>query len=267
LIGPRLYPLFELVTKIVLSVLLALALVGFGLSLARSSLAGPEFLQTLGASALSLLGGLITVFGNIVLVFAILERVLPAKELEKESQEWDPAELDNEPDPGRVSFGEQIFGIFFLALFLVIFNLYPGAMGFGFFNEGNWVFVSPILTDAFFDYLPWINILLLLEIGFSLYLLRQGFWNPGLRVVNIVLELGSIALAIAMLRGPALVALTPSQLAGTPLEGSAGVFTTIANLVPTLVLTIVIIVSSIEVAQMVYQLMRSRPSSPYPVIK
>jgi hypothetical protein len=266
LIGPRVYPIFELVTKIVLAVLLAVSLAGLGISLSKSSLAGPEFLQTVGESALSLLGGLITAFGNIVLVFAILERVLPAKEF-KEEEEWNPAELASEPDPDRVKFGEQIFEMFFLVLFLILFNLYPRAIGIGFFTDGEWTFISPILTEAFFSYLPWINILFLLQLGFNLYLLRQGVWNTASRVMNIVLELGSIALAVMMLRGPALVALTSDQLAGTPLEGSARVFTTIGNLIPSLVLTIVIIISSIEVAQAVYRILKSRPSMPYPAIK
>jgi len=267
LIGPRVYPIFELVTKIVVAVLLAVALAGLGISLSRSSVTGPEFLKTVGESALGLLGGLITAFGNIVLVFAILERVLPAKEFEKEAEEWNPAELASEPDPDRVSFGEHIFGIFFLVLFLVIFNLYPGVIGFGFFNESDWVFISPVLTEAFFSYLPWINILILLEIGFTLYLLRKGWWNIGTRIVNIILELAGIALAVVMLRGPALVALKPEQLANTPIAESSQIFTTIINLIPTLALTVVIIVSSIEVAQMVYHLLKSRPVSPYPITK
>jgi hypothetical protein len=266
LIGPRIYPTFELVTRIVLIVLFAIALAGLGLSLAKSSLSGPEFLKTIGESALGLFSGLITAFGNIVLVFAILERVLPAKEFEEE-EEWDPAELAREPDPDRVKFGEQIFEMFFLVLFLVIFNLYPGAIGIGLFNENDWVFISPILTDAFVSYLPWLNILILLQLGFNLILLRRGWWNNGLRVANIVLELAGIALAIAMLRGPDLVSLTAAQLAGTPLEESARLFITLGNLIPILVLTIVIIVSSIEVVQMVYKILKSRPSPPYPVLK
>lgn len=266
LIGPRVYPIFELVTKIVLAVLLAVSLAGLGISLSKSSLAGPEFLQTVGESALGLLGGLITAFGNIVLVFAILERVLPAKEFEEE-EEWNPAGLASEPDPDRVKFGEQIFELFFLVLFLIVFNLYPGVIGFGFFSDNEWVFITPILTEAFFSYLPWINILFLLQIGFNVYLLRQGMWNTGLRIANVVLELGSIALAVAMLRGPDLAALTADQLAGTPLEESSQLFITMANIIPTLVLTIVIIISSIEVAQTVYRLLKSRPSSPYPVMK
>ena len=266
LIGPRVFPIFELVTRIVLIVLFAIALAGLGLSLADSRVAGPEFLKTIGESALDLLSGLITVFGNLVLVFAILERVLPAKEFEEE-EEWNPAELAREPDPDRVKFGEQIFEMVFLVVFLILFNLYPQAIGVGFFNEDNWVFISPILTDAFFSYLPWINILILLQFGFNIFLLRSGWWNNGLRVANIVLELAGIALAVAMLRGPELAAVSPAQLAGTPLEDSAQIFIALARWVPILVLTIVIIVSSIEVAQMVNRILKSRSSAPYPVIK
>lgn len=267
LIGPRIFPTFELVTRIVLIVLFAIALAGLGLSLARTSLGGPEFLMTIGESALDLVGGLITVFGNLVLAFAILERVLPAKEFEEE-EEWNPAELAKEPDPDRVKFGEQIFEMFFLVLFLILFNLYPGAIGIGFFNnENDWTFISPILTQAFFRYLPWINILILLQLGFNIFLLRSGWWSNGLRVANLVLELAGIGLAIAMLRGPDLAALNPAQLAGTPLEDSAEIFIALAKWVPTLVLTIVIIVSSIEVARMVNRILKSRPSSPYPVLK
>jgi len=266
LIGPRIYPTFELVTRIVLIVLFGIALAGLGLGLAQSSLTGAEFLKTIADSALGLFGGLITAFGNIVLAFAILERVLPAKEFEEE-EEWDPSKLAQEPDPDRVKFGEQIFETFFLVVFLVIFNLYPGVVGIGFFNENDWVFISPILTEAFFSYLPWLNILILLQIGFNIILLRRGWWNTGLRVANIVLEVAGIALAVAMLRGPDLASLLPAQLAGTPLEDSARLFVTLANLIPILVLTIVIIVSSIEVAQMIYKIVKSRPSPPYPVLK
>src|SRR5512134_2121021 len=55
LIGPRVYPIFELVTKIVVAVLIAVSLAGLGLSLSKSNLAGPEFLKTIGEGALGLL--------------------------------------------------------------------------------------------------------------------------------------------------------------------------------------------------------------------
>ncbi|MGB8984375.1 MAG: hypothetical protein WCC12_21085 [Anaerolineales bacterium] len=267
LIGPRMYPFFIMVTRIVLIVLFAVTLAGLGISLSKSSLIGVEFLKTVGESALGLLGGLITAFGNIVLVFAILERVLPKADFEKEMDDWDPKELASEPDPDRVGLGEQIFELIFLVLFLIVFNLYPGILGVGFFSEGEWTFITPVLTKAFFSYLPWINVLFLLQIGLNLYLLRKGYQNTLSRVANILLELADIVLAVVMLRGPALVAMTPDQFAGTPLADAADFFAKGANLLPWLVLGIVIIVSSIEVAQGVNRLLKSRTSSPYPVIK
>jgi hypothetical protein len=267
LIGPRMYPFFEMVTRIVLIVLTAVTLAGIGISLAKSGLTGPEFLKTLGSSILSLVGGLITAFGNIVLAFAILERVLPKKDFEKEWEDWDPKELASEPDPDRVSLGEQIAGIIFMILFLVVLNLYPNLIGFGFFSEGHWTFITPVLTKAFFSYLPWINILIVLQMGFHLYLLRHGSWNIASRAANIVLELADIALAVVMLQGPALVAMTPEKLAGTPLADVAELFAKGANLLPILILTIVIIISSIEVIQAIYRLLKGKPASPYPVVK
>jgi hypothetical protein len=267
LIGPRLYPTFILVTQIAISVLLVIMLVGLGLGLADSELTGPSFLITVGESLLGMLSSLIAVFGNIVLVFAILERTLPAEEFEKEVEDWDPEKVASEPDPDRVSFAEQIFSIIFTAALLIVLNLYPGIIGFGFFQNDEWVFITPLLSEAFFSYLPWINILGLLEIVLSIILLRQGFWQTWTRITRAVLELGSIALAVVMLRGPSLVALNVSDFAGTPLAESAPVFVRVVEWVPTLVLTILIIIASIEVGQMVYRLVKSRDASPYPVIK
>ncbi len=267
LIGPRMYPFFVIVTRIVFIVLITITLAGIGISLAKSGLTGLEFLKTLGSSMLSLVGGLIAAFGNIVLVFAILERVLPKTDFEKELEDWDPKELASEPDPDRVGIGEQIVGIFFMVLFLVVLNLYPNLIGIGFFSEGHWTFITPMLTKAFFSYLPWINILILLHIGFNVYMLRQGAWNAASRVANIILELAGMALAVAMLQGPALAAMTPAQFAGTPLVGAADFFAKGANLLPRLVLAVVIFASILEIVEMVNHLLKSRPSAPYPAIK
>lgn len=267
LIGPRMYPFFEMVTKIVFTVLIAVTIIGLVFGLLQTGSSGPEFLKTLGNSALSLLSGLMTAFGNIVLVFAILERTLPKTDFAKEMEDWDPKELASEPDPDRVGLGEQIFELIFLALFLVVVNLYPQVLGFGFFDGGKWVFITPVLTEAFFSYLPWINILFMLQIGLNVYLLRQGVWNVISRVANILLDLANIALAVVMLQGPALVSLKPEQLVGTPLADAADFFVKGAQFLPIMVLGIVIIVSTIEVAQGIRHIFRSRSSSPYPVVK
>lgn len=257
LIGPRIYPLFELVTKIVLSVVIGIAVVGLGIRLAGSSLVGIEFLTQLSDSALGLLGSLVAVFGNIVIVFAILERVLPASEFE-ESGEWDPGKLASEPDPDQVSLFEQIVGILFLVLFLFLFNVYSDVFRFEFLSGSERVFIPFRLSDAFFTYLPWINVLFLLEIAMALYLIRKGVWSVTSRVANIVINLAGIGLAVAMLRGPALLDLRPENLAGTSLAEGAEALTQVGEWIPAIVLIIVIIISGIEVAQMAFRLFSIR---------
>jgi hypothetical protein len=266
LIGPSLYPTFVMVTQIVVSVLLVISLIGLGFGLAKAELSGLEFLSTIGKSLLDLLGGLIVAFGNIVLVFAILERTLSAKDLEQETEEWDPAKLAKEPDPDIVNSTEQIISIIFLVLFLILFNLYPQVIGFGFFGENDWVFIPGMLSEAFYDYLPWLNLLFLVEIGSSVYLLHKGYWSVGTRIVNIIINLAGIVLAVIMLRGPALLELSTEQLAGTPLADAAEVLVWVAGWVPTLVLVGIIVVSAIEIGEMIYYLVRRKPA-PYPAIK
>lgn len=271
LIGPRLYPFFEMVVKIVISVLLGVALLSFGLNFANNT-SGPGFVDALGQFLAQLVGGIIVAFGNIVIIFAILERVLPPTDLEKDfaEKEWDPAELLREPDPDRVKASEMIATVVFTAIGLAILNLYPNLIGFAYTADGRswlgmgqaahegWVFI-PLLTDAFFGYLPWINLLGVLQIGFSLVMLRTGAWKTPLRIINIIIESAGIALAGVMLAGPALVYMDPAKLMGFPSTEAANTLATMVNLSPVIALSVVIIVGAIEVAHMVYKLIKGKP--------
>jgi len=259
LIGPRLYPTFELVLKIVLAVVLGAGLLGYGVSASvTDTFAGPGFLSFLGQFWLGLFGGMISAFGNIVIVFAIIERVMPASKLEKEIEdEWNPADLAKEPDPDEVKMSETIATIIFTVAGLIIFNLYPNVIGIYFNTDGVWTFI-PILSKAFFTYLPWINLLGVLQIVFSLYQLRQETWTLFARLARIVLEVCTISLAIAMLNGPSLIDLSAEKFAGTSLVGAADVFTKMMGFVPGLVLVIIIIVAIVEVIQSIYRLTRAR---------
>ena len=262
LIGPRIFPIFELVTRIVFSVLLVLALIGFGISFANHS-SGPDFINALGKFALQLFGGLISAFGNLVLVFAILERVLPASEFGADDEkEWDPAELEKEPDPAEVKPAEPIFTIIFTLIGLLILNLYPDLIGLGFVTDGRWTFV-PVLSDAFFRYLPWINLLGILEIGLNAILLREGHWRTFSRIAELTLKISGIILAAFMLAGPSLVNISAEKLANTPLASASRTLAPLLSLVPIIVLTIILITSTIEVATTIYR-MFNRPATLFP---
>jgi hypothetical protein len=256
LIGPRMFPFFEMVIKIVFSVLTVLALIGLGIQLARTDFSSTALLTVLGKNGLQYLTGMISAFGNIVLVFAVLERVLPASEFEEKPEAWSPDELESEPDPNQVKRSELIFESLFIMLGLALFNLYPGLIGIAMVKDGAWEFI-PLLSEAFFRYLPWINLLGLLRILLNLYLLRQGIWQTGSRLFNLVVEGAGIVLACIMLIGPSLVSINAERMAEIFGEAS-GTISAVFTAAPRFVLVILIIVQSVEMLQRVWRLINRR---------
>jgi hypothetical protein len=261
LVGPRLYPLFLMVTQIVVTVLFCVMLALMVLGLSRSGFSGQDFLRAVGQFAMNFVTGAVTAFGYIVLTFAIIDRSMSAQavaaELEEEKGVWDPLALAREPDPDQVKPAESIVAILFLLLGLALFNLYPQWVGAWFMIDGEWTHI-PMLSAAFFTYLPWINILIILEIGLHLVLLRRGHWGTSTRLANIVLNLAGILLAVAMLTGPALVELNPAAFAGTPLAGITQTLSWVFGWLPAMVLVILIVVQGAEVVQDVTRLIRGR---------
>lgn len=252
LIGPRMFPFYTFVLKIVLfAVTLGLTIATI-VSLVGSSMSSPELLKALGEFALSLLSALLAAFGNVTLVFAIIERFVPAAEFE-EKEKWTPAELTKEPDPGQVKTGEVIASIVFTAAALIIFNFYPQIIGIWNTENGTWTQIAG-LSETFFRYLPWINLSGILTIALDIWLLRQGTWSVLTRWMHIGLQIVGIVIAAAMLRGPSLLTFYSSSLSaeiGSTLERVFGA------MVP-VVLMIVIVVSIVEIVKDALRLLRPR---------
>jgi len=264
LVGPRLFPFFIMVVKIVVAVLFAVALGGFAINIISNNVTGVEFFPALGKFGLQFLGSAIAAFGNIVIVFAILERVLPASEFEDEEEKWDPSDLDAEPDPHQIKNSELIVEILITILGLALLNLYPHLIGIGMVKDNTFVYM-PVLSDAFHLYLPWINLLGVIQILFDGYLLSRGVWHMLTRFFGLVIEVAGIALAVVMLTGPSLVKFSAADLANTSLAESAEVLGPMINFLPLMVLVIVIIVNSIEVIQAILHMVRWKSvSKPYP---
>jgi hypothetical protein len=250
LVGPRMFPTFTLVLRFVLfAVTLGLTIATI-VSLIGTNLTSPELLKRLGEFAAGLVSALVAAFGNVTLVFAILERVLPATELENE-EKWTPAELTREPDPGQVKTGEIIASIVFTAAALIIFNFYPQIVGIWNNENGIWSQIAGLSKD-FFRYLPWINLSGLLTIALDIWLLRQGLWRAATRWLHIGLQIVAIGIATAMLRGPALLTFSPGNIDPQIGDLLTGIF---GAMVP-VVLIIVIVTSTIEVVKDVLRLVR-----------
>jgi len=250
LVGPRMFPMYTLVLKIVIFAVTLGLTIATVVSLIGSNTTSPELLKTLGEFAASLVSALIAAFGNVTLVFAILERFVPAAEFEGK-EEWTPAELTKEPDPAHVSMSEMIASIVFTAAALIVFNFHPQIVGIWNIENGAWVQIAS-LSEAFFRYLPWINLSGILTIVLDIWLLRQGIWNTLSRWMHIGLEIVGIVIATALLRGPSLLNFFASAV-----DAEAGnILASIFGIMIPVILIIVIVVSTIEIVKDILRMLR-----------
>jgi hypothetical protein len=269
LIGPRLFPIFERVIRIIFAIVAGASLIGLAVGLAETGLSGPEFVSTFSEWLGGLISGLIAAFGNIVLIFAIIERTQAAKaiekEFEKESTGWDPKELQKEPDADKIDMPDHIATIIFTALGLIVLNIYPDLFAIRFTSNGTWV-TLPVLTKAFFSFLPWVNILGLVQIIFSGFMLGQRNWTSVTRIPGIIIDIAAMGLAVIILRTPHIFGITPEALTSIGISDAAEI-SRLFNFLPNLIIAIIVIVTTIKVIKSLLRLFSNTSRAPYPVVK
>jgi hypothetical protein len=245
LIGPRFFDLYRIVVIAVLGSITLAHVVLLFLSLwggtGTFSDVVTAFIEVFGGYIGVLLSGL----GSVTLIFAILERVLPEEEyvvhriesypvpiiafrkaseaqsLDAQTQArreapWDPRTLPEIEDYDRVQVWEQVVGIVFLVLALILFNFFPewiGASFVGSMDGGPVTWHSlPLLAPVFFErYLPLLNVLWIGNLGLSIVVLRQGRWQRGTRIVELVLTGLSAYTLYNMAFGPPLLSMDAVQ--------------------------------------------------------
>lgn len=266
LIGPRLFPIFEMVLRIVLIVVASVSIIGLAVSLAKTGLTGPEFMSAVGQWLGGLVSALIAAFGNIALIFAIIERTQAAEKFEKEFKDWDPAELKKEPGPDQIDHADHIATIIFTVLALVVLNIYPNLLSIRYPVDGTWTTI-PILTEAFFRFLPWINIMGLIEIVFSGYMVSQRDWTSVTRGIGILVDIASMALAVVILRTSGILGVTAAQLDAIGNPDAAASLSKLFNFIPMIIIIIIVIVTAVKVGKSLLRIFATANHSPYPVMK
>ncbi len=255
LIGPNLFPTFLLVIRIVLPIIAVLSLVGFWVGYTRIvSVTGAELFTDIFKSLGTALSTVVQTFGNIVLIFAILQWALPEFKLPAKSREWDPHSLKTISQPDRIKRSELITEIFFTLVALIIFNFYLDRVGIYNSLNGTWTFTS-VLTSAFTPYIAWFDLLWVLTIIQDVILLRKGAWQTGSRIFSIVLSGFTIALAVSLMANIPYLYTLQGALG---LQGLEGVLQSLLNQVLIFVFAIVIIVNAVKIVQMLWRLIRSR---------
>lgn len=260
LIGPKMFPFYLFVMKIVLTVVASVMLILAGIqAVTDTAFMGADFVKIIGQGLGSALSAAIAAFGNVTLVFVILERVLPDKEIGgfDDEKDWDPASLTKEPDPDSVSRSDLIAEIVFTFVALAILNVYTDWLGMYFFSGGEQTFFIPLFTEKFFQFVPWINVTLVAQILLNIYLLRNAAWNSLTRIFNILLEAASLILTILIVRTPGIIGITAESFTQSPFTPErVEIFQTIATLTVPIVFTIIIIIQSIELIKSIYRLLR-----------
>lgn len=213
LIGPRIFPFFLFILKIVLAAVTLGLTIATGIQIMSASpMTAPELFATIGKGLLNILSACIAAFGNLALIFALIERYAPASEFKMdEDKEWDPASLKKEPEPDDVKIWEPILAIVFTFIALSIFNFNPHLIGI-YYLDGNEWHVLPLLSEAFFRWLPLMNIAWVAEIVLNGMLLRAGKWTTSTRLVSIGTKLFQIVILALLVTGPSILAFTPASL-------------------------------------------------------
>jgi uncharacterized membrane protein len=139
--------------------------------------------------------------------------------------------------------------------------MYPDKIGLYSLMDGEWLF-APIFTDTFYNYIPWISMILVIKLIENVILLRQGQWQPLTRGLSIAGSLFNIVLLFTMLTGPALVDLGSGTIAtfGWTADAAAQLQSLNEALVR-VVLGIILAVEVIDLGKMVYQMFTRKPAA------
>jgi hypothetical protein len=256
LIGPRLYPTFILVLRIALPIIAVLVLFASWIGTSQLSLMTiTEFVTQLANSLGDALSATVQAFGNIVLIFAILQWTLP--EFKTKPKEWDPHSLKAISKPDKIKRGELIVEMVFILLALIIFNFYLDRVGIYNNYNGQWSF-TPILTAAFNAYIPWLDLLWIMTILLDVLLLRKNSWDTGTRLFSILVSVVNIAIAASLLTNVQTLYTLQGAFGWL---GAEGTLQSLLNPILIFVLVIVIISSAVKILQMAWRLIKAGTSA------
>jgi hypothetical protein len=207
LIGPRLFPTYLQVLRIVLIVIAAFNILGIVVTIIRQPNIDAELVDTIAEVVGSLFSSLFTAFGIVTLSFAGIERTTPEEWHVEIDQKWDPEQLVKHENVQRVSYTGLAFEITLTLIFIALINFFLDRIGIYYIGDSGWV-SAPILNDNFLRYVPWITAYSVFDIGLNLYLIRTGFWDKWATLVKVFINAFKIAVNFAIILGPAVITVT-----------------------------------------------------------
>lgn len=177
LVGPTLYPLFQMVAWIVVAAVLGAQVLALmiGVFLAGESFSVLEVLS-------SLVNSVPVSLGWVLITFMILQYFDAKPYLEEES--WDPMKLPEIKPEQEIDRGETIIGLVFGILFLALVVFFPQWIGFMTTPNGKF-YPNPVILD----HLLLVRVALVVGVGYNLFLLWRNRQDLASRLVRIGLDI------------------------------------------------------------------------------
>ena len=201
LIGPRLYPGFQLTMRICLLALAVLLLLGVVATAGDDDGSGASIVAVAVALFDDYLVTALTILGIVVFIFAVIERFSRPSGA---TREWDPRSLPAIDDPDRVGRIGQGVKLAFLGLALVVVNFFPDRIG-SFVTIGEQSGWVPLLGTAFNQHLWLLNLALGLDLFLNLVVWRQGRWRLKTRWLDFGTTLIWVFFLFSLTTGPSIV--------------------------------------------------------------
>jgi hypothetical protein len=265
IIGPKLYNLYLIVVAAVIGAGLLASIVSMAVSKLYVNSVGVETLELLGQGWTRFFNIALSGIGSTTLVFAVLERVIPGDEFKlNDEKKWNPRDLPAIEERNQVKPAGLIVQIGILALLLIVFIAFPDRVATGVYYDGVWHIVPSILSPVFFSiYLPLMEIRWGLTIILNLVLLRQGRWQPGTRIADLLLRGLDIFILAWLLVGPSILSTKVlntmfSGMQDAPVPPVAGALK--------LAFLVALIVTVIETVSKLYRVLRSQAKVTLPSI-
>ncbi|WP_448162493.1 HAAS signaling domain-containing protein [Bacillus mobilis] len=213
LIGPRYFDVYTTLLKMIIPIAVVIALI----AMVAENFVGYDGEQAVLNVILNVIGkGIgeivevgLHVFFWLTLVFAILERTDKDKgtqPLTTSLKKWTPDDLKNTsyvPKKKSISKFEVFGGLMWTAIWATLYFYANHLVGVYHGTENGLKFVAPTFNqDVLLQYWPIVVIMIVFEIGISLYKLVQGQWTKKLAIGNAILQIAGTIVFIVIVVNP-----------------------------------------------------------------
>jgi len=212
LIGPRYYEMYITILKITLPIaaiisfvsLLAHQLITFNGSDAVLNI----ILNIFTDGIVAVIETTLHTFFWVTIAFFIAERVDSSKDNEPVNfkfKKWSPEDLIEIPNLSkkRISDSEIVFSLFWTALWATCYFYADHLFGVYEKGEQGLIFVTPALNqEVLLSYFPMIIVVIVLEVGLTIYKLIERKWTKKLALYNTVLQIVVTTIFVSILINP-----------------------------------------------------------------